>query len=140
MNNNELDYDRQIMSDPTLDDMEKLYLEFNLHKDEIKKASPSIYYCILAILDKSKQGYRFTKALVPKQDKFYAEIIEVLNRNTCKLRKDDGTELVADLNSAMRLSSPMQVGSVAAVQQIMTDRYIIVGVTCHSRRFNEEDQ
>lgn len=44
-----------------LSDLDKLILEFEYHKDEIRKHFPQLYYCMLAIKDMYKCGYKLLK-------------------------------------------------------------------------------
>lgn len=44
-----------------LSDMDKLILDFEYNKEGIKQYFPQMYYCLLAVKDKYKQGYRLIK-------------------------------------------------------------------------------
>lgn len=49
------------MARQDLSDLDKLILEFEYHKDEIQKHFPQLYYCMLAIKDMNKCGYKLLK-------------------------------------------------------------------------------
>ena len=51
----ENDYKNAVMSSATMTDMEKLNEIFSIHKEDIKKRYPQLYYAILAVLDKEKK-------------------------------------------------------------------------------------
>ena len=51
----ENDYKNAVMNSATMTDMEKLNETFSIHKEDIKKRYPQLYYAILAVLDKEKK-------------------------------------------------------------------------------------
>lgn len=55
------DLEYAFMRDDTISDLDKLLMDFELHKDDVKKYFPQLYYCLLAVKDKHKTGYRLMK-------------------------------------------------------------------------------
>lgn len=50
-----------IMNDMDLNDTERLLCIFNTMKDQVRKCSPYLYYCLLAINDSYKIGSKSKK-------------------------------------------------------------------------------
>ena len=51
-----------------ISDLDKLMLDFEFHKDALKSAFPQLYYCLLAIKDKYKTGYKLLNPKVFEQE------------------------------------------------------------------------
>lgn len=57
----EYDCEGDFMCRNDLSDMDKLMLDFEWNKERIMEHFPQMYYCLLAIKDKYKQGYKLVK-------------------------------------------------------------------------------
>lgn len=51
----------EFMCRESISDFEKLILCFEVDKERLKQYFPQMYYCVLAIKDKKKQGYDLLK-------------------------------------------------------------------------------
>lgn len=52
--NNTESFKLKVMSDPNLNDMQKLKRVFDVSKEELKKHDPQLYYAILGVIHSSK--------------------------------------------------------------------------------------